>query len=108
MGAAFLLYRNSFEVILETSYNSGCLSPERLLITTCDPETELTEGLLYVISKADRLLYRKGCTFIVYNIDYLAEVYNIYRMIMGKLLNEDTSSDIIILDYAVIVEKDED
>ncbi len=78
------------------------------MIVTCNPETELTEGLLYVISKADRLLYRKGCTYIVYSIEYLAEVYNIYRMIMRKLVNKNTPSDIIILDHAVIVEKDED
>ncbi len=89
-----------YEVILESQYE-GCFTPVRLILVNCNSEAPVTDEVLYIVSKADKLEYHKGCVYIIFEVSYVTEVANLLSMINKKLTGND-NVDIEIRDHAFV------
>jgi hypothetical protein len=95
-----------FNIILETRYKENCFIPVKLFLASCSEETEVTDDVLFIISKADELEYHHGCVYIIFNVSYISEIRNILRIISEKL--GYNFGELISLKDHAFVEVDED
>jgi len=78
-----------YEVVLESQYDE-CFIPVRLILVNCNSQAPVTDEVLYIVSKADKLEYHKGCVYIIFEVSYVTEVANLLSMVNKKLTGNDT------------------
>ncbi len=89
-----------YDVILESQYED-CFIPVRLILVNCNSEAPVTDEVLYIVSKADKLEYHKGCVYIIFEVSYVTEVVNLLSMV-NKKLTGNNSVNTVIKDHALV------
>jgi hypothetical protein len=94
-----------YNIILESRYEE-CFIPVRLILVNCNSDSPVTDEVLFIVSKADKLEYHNGCVYIIFEVSYVAEVINLLSMISNKLgIGEKVNT--VIKDHAFVEEHDE-
>ena len=62
-----------------------CLEPVLFYLASCDETEPVDDKILSVASIADKIEYKRGCFYIIFNLRSARELLRVYDMIASKL-----------------------
>ncbi|MCE4617788.1 MAG: hypothetical protein F7C32_04310 [Desulfurococcales archaeon] len=62
-----------------------CLEPQVFYLASCKETEPVDDRILSVASIADKIEYRKGCFYIIFNLRGTRELLRVYEMVTSKL-----------------------